>query len=99
MKCGVRFCGGCNPRFDRGEAYEKIRTQLKDEIEFDYAKEDHLYDVILVIGGCTNCCASYCEYEAKKGNIMLWDPDHVERVVHELEHILLSAADDRQELV
>lgn len=99
MLCGVKFCGGCNPRFERGEVLKKLKEHFAGRVDFMYAEEEAVYDILLIIGGCTNCCASYCEYETKKGNIMLWDPDHVERVVHELEHILLSAADDRQELV
>jgi hypothetical protein len=85
MKCGVRFCGGCNSRFDRGEAYEKIRTQLKDEIEFDYAKEDDLYDVILVIGGCTNCCASYDQYRTKRGVVKVYDSEDVDKTIQILK--------------
>lgn len=85
MKCGVRFCGGCNPRFDRGEAYEKIRTQLKDEIEFDYAKEDRLYDVILVIGGCTNCCASYDHYRTRRGVVKVYDSEDVDKTIQILK--------------
>lgn len=81
MKCGVRFCGGCNPRFDRGEAYERIRSHLKDEIEFDFAKEDLLYDVILVIGGCTNCCASYGQYRTKRGVVKVYDMDDVDKAI------------------
>lgn len=85
MRCGVRFCGGCNPRFDRGEAYEKIRTQLKDEIEFDYAKEDDQYDVILVIGGCTNCCASYDHYQTRRGVVKVFDSEDVDKTIQILK--------------
>ena len=28
MKCGVKFCGGCNPRYDRGAAYREIKDEL-----------------------------------------------------------------------
>src|SRR5665648_1203997 len=59
MKCGVRFCGGCNPKYDRGAAYEFIRQDLQEEIQFEYAQEDTIYDILLIVGGCTNCCASY----------------------------------------
>ena len=40
MKCGVRFCGGCNPRYDRGEALNQIKDRLKDsDIEFKITTE------------------------------------------------------------
>ena len=30
LRCTVKFCGGCNPRYDRGEAYQTVRTSLAD---------------------------------------------------------------------
>ncbi|MFA5634485.1 MAG: hypothetical protein WCX60_03565 [Anaerovoracaceae bacterium] len=88
MLCGVKFCGGCNPRFERGKALEELKRHFADRIEFAHAQEGTVYDVLLVIGGCTNCCASYCEYETRKGNIKLWDGSHVERIIDELEQML-----------
>ncbi len=38
MICGVRFCGGCNPRYDRGKALEKIKEQNED-VDFRIAEE------------------------------------------------------------
>ena len=62
MKCGVKFCGGCNPRYERGAAYREIKEQLKKSVDFAYAEDDVTYDNLLVIGGCTACCASYSQY-------------------------------------
>ncbi len=80
MKCGVRFCGGCNPRYDRGKALDEIKEQLND-IEFTYACEGEKYDVILVIGGCTNCCASYEQFATREGVIKMWDAADIHRIV------------------
>lgn len=33
MLCCVKFCGGCNPRYDRGEAYQAIRHRLAGAVE------------------------------------------------------------------
>lgn len=88
MLCGVKFCGGCNPRFERGKVLEELKEHFQGRIEFTYAQEQVLYDLLLVIGGCTNCCASYCEYETRNGNVKLCDSSHMERVVEELEAML-----------
>lgn len=80
MKCGVRFCGGCNPRYDRGNALEEIKKSLSD-VEFEYACEGVTYDVILVIGGCTNCCASYEQFKTREGVIKMWDYGDIDRIV------------------
>jgi len=81
MKCGVRFCGGCNPRYDRGAAYEIIKQSLQDEIQFEYAQEGSVYDILLIIGGCTNCCASYDQYIARHGVIKIWDMDEIDKTI------------------
>ena len=50
MKCGVRFCGGCNPQYDRGKAFEEIKNQIKD-VDFVNAVEGVPHDLLLVISG------------------------------------------------
>jgi hypothetical protein len=85
MKCGVRFCGGCNSRYDRGLAYETIKQNLQDEMEFEYAQEGVTYDILLVIGGCTNCCASYDQYITKSGVIKIWDMSEVDNAIKRLK--------------
>ena len=62
MKIGVKFCGGCNPRYNRRNALTEIQDKLP-QIDFQYAKVGEVYDELIVIGGCTNNCASYDEYE------------------------------------
>lgn len=81
MKCGVKFCGGCNPRFDRGEVYQAIRNTLQNEMTFEYAEEGTPYDVLLVIGGCTNCCASYDQYKVRRGVIKIYDRADLEKTI------------------
>lgn len=86
MKCGIRFCGGCNPRYDRGKAYRDIKGELTD-IEFLHAEEDEEYDCLLVIGGCTNCCASYRQFEVKGDVFKMWDKAHIENIKEKLSNI------------
>ncbi|NLD20389.1 MAG: hypothetical protein GX663_09150 [Clostridiales bacterium] len=83
MKCGIRFCGGCNPRYDRGKACEGIKASV-DNMDFLNAVEGNEYDTLLVIGGCTNCCASYDQYKVKGDVYKMWDKDHVELIKDKL---------------
>ena len=83
-KIGVRFCGGCNPRYDRGKALELIRVRKAAEADFEIAKEGTVYDKLLVIGGCSSCCASYEQFSARDGVVKLWDEACVEQVMEEL---------------
>ncbi|MDO4517975.1 MAG: hypothetical protein Q4B78_02070 [Bacillota bacterium] len=77
MKCGIKFCGGCNPRYQRGDAYRQIKDSLP-EIDFSYAEEDDKYDNLLVIGGCSACCPIYSQYAVKDDVIKMWSEDHIE---------------------
>ena len=84
MKCGVKFCGGCNPRYDRGAAFREIKDELTD-IDFVHAEEDDPVDNLLVIGGCTACCASYEQYDVKDQVFKMWDKDHIENIKTKLK--------------
>lgn len=55
---GVKFCGGCNPLYDRRQKLEEIKKANPDD-EFEYASADRHYEQLLVICGCRTCCASY----------------------------------------
>jgi len=96
MICGVRFCGGCNPRYERGDALEKIRKHFLGRVDFPYAEEDVVYDLLLVIGGCSSCCASHCQYEARGDRVIMWDQSHIEEVINKIESII---TDQRREII
>ena len=86
MLIGVKFCGGCNPRYNRGKSFETIKEHLEEMAEFEIAEEGKEYDYLLVIGGCTNCCASYCQYESKNDTILMWDEKHIDEIVNKLKN-------------
>lgn len=86
MKCGVRFCGGCNPRFERGAVFQKFQKEIPS-IDFSHAVEGERYDILLVIGGCTACCASYGQFDVTGGVYKIWDEAQIEKVKEELLNI------------
>ncbi|MCI7146084.1 MAG: hypothetical protein MR991_06580 [Clostridiales bacterium] len=82
MKCGIKFCGGCNPRYDRGAAGREIRSRLENEdIEFVNATEDEKLDNLLVIGGCSACCASCSQYDVNDETFKMWEENHIDKIV------------------
>ena len=87
MKCGVKFCGGCNPHYQRGDAFRKIQADLP-EIEFEYAEEGVGYDHLLVIGGCTAFCPIIEQYTVNGDVLKLWSADHVKNIEEKLEEKL-----------
>ncbi len=55
LQCTVKFCGGCNPRYDRGDAYRQIREALSGTAQFSLPEAGQHYDVLLILRGCTGC--------------------------------------------
>ncbi len=70
VKVGIRYCGGCNSRYDRGAMVKRI-TEKHPEWAWENAREGSVYDLLLVIGGCSACCAAYEQFSAGKV-LKLW---------------------------
>ena len=65
MKIGIKYCGGCNPRYDRGAAVRQFQTQFP-ELSCSPARTGEHYDLLLVLCGCTARCAEIAGLEASK---------------------------------
>lgn len=65
MRIGIKFCGGCNPRHDRGEMAGRLRRLLETIHRLEAARPGEDYDYLLLIGGCANCCADAAPYRVR----------------------------------
>ena len=57
MQVSITFCGGCNPKIDRGGLAERIKKQLEQlglEVTFNNANAQF----VVYLSGCTVSCAS-----------------------------------------
>lgn len=55
MKVAIKFCGGCNPEYDRVDLYRRIVSSAGDAIEW-VRVEDSGYEAVLLICGCLTAC-------------------------------------------
>ena len=51
---GVRYCGGCNPRYDRTALVGRLAERCPN-VRFVRAEAGREYDALLVVGGCCAC--------------------------------------------
>ena len=72
MKRAVKYCGGCNPRFDRSSVVHAIEDNIGERL-FSPA-ENETYDEIYVVHGCTARCADISAYRADRFTGI--DPDN-----------------------
>lgn len=54
---GVRYCGGCNPTYDRVMLVKKLQ-KLLPELNFVNAEPGKPYAAVLIVNGCFNACTS-----------------------------------------
>lgn len=85
MRFGFKFCGGCNPRYDRVGAFENIKKYFCGRANFEKAEDGNEYDGLLVIGGCTNCCPAISDIKTKTKPVLLWDASQYENAIKQLE--------------
>ena len=60
MTIGVKFCGGCNPTYDRTAEYVKLKKRYPDII-FETYNPSKQYEKILLICGCERTCLRFRE--------------------------------------
>lgn len=63
-KVALRFCGGCNPYFDRAKLYEDVKAEFSATCDFESYQEDGKYDIVLLINGCSSECLMESDYSA-----------------------------------
>lgn len=85
---GVKFCGGCNPRFERGKLLNKMKKDFENIISFQNAVENVEYDGLVVLGGCSNCCAMYQNIKTKSEPILIWDEKGYNDIAKNLSEII-----------
>lgn len=71
MKAGIKYCGGCNPEYNRGDFVKRITGEFAGQIEFEAANTGTFYDVVLVVSGCRRCCAGYLNLKSRNGWVFI----------------------------
>jgi hypothetical protein len=56
-KIGIKYCGGCNPSYERVEMVQEVQSLLKNRFIFSiYDQQDS--DIMLFVCGCPRACAN-----------------------------------------
>ena len=80
-KIGLKYCGGCNPSYDRVATVHEIQKKL-DHIELvPWDTED--CDTILVVTGCESACVDLEPFDGKS-LLFLKAPQDIPAIVQQL---------------
>lgn len=86
MRIGIKYCGGCNPRYDRTSFVEKLIDEYKS-ILFETAKDNVCYDVVIVICGCTSACVNHDKLIGLK-KIIITDENDINKVKATIDELI-----------
>ena len=56
-KIGIKYCGGCNPGYERVEMIERVQFRFNDRFLFLRHDEPDI-EVLVLMNGCHRACAS-----------------------------------------
>lgn len=65
---GVKYCGGCNPRYDRVALVKRLSAAFPS-LRLEPARPGIVYDYLLVVCGCSARCAETAELRDRLGRV------------------------------
>jgi 4-hydroxybutyrate CoA-transferase len=69
VRVSVKYCGGCNPRYDRAAVVRRLREECP-EVEVVRAGDVDV-DVVAVVCGCPVACAAHAQLQGRLGKVVL----------------------------
>ncbi|MBU1183823.1 MAG: hypothetical protein KJ663_01430 [Proteobacteria bacterium] len=96
IRLGIRYCGGCNPAYDRIKLVEQIREKLQVALgeEVSLALPGAQADTTLVVCGCPACCADGEGVNKSAGSCHIVGPDLMDYRSVTMEEIPVRIADE-----
>jgi len=61
-RIGLKYCGGCAPRYDRVEQVRAIEKELHDMVTLLPPDAEHL-EAVLIVAGCPTCCVETRDFQ------------------------------------
>jgi hypothetical protein len=90
-RIGLKYCGGCNPHYDRVQAVGYLWERLKDTVEL-VSYEDPDIEGVLVVAGCPTACVDLTTFKGRSVWVVT-SPQEAERFEQKMRSMK-----DRKEL-
>lgn len=73
MEIGIKFCGGCNSCYDRGEEFQKLKAEAVD-VDWIMGDDTKICDYWFIVCGCARACVEDKPFVARKEVCTLKSP-------------------------
>lgn len=82
LKIGIKYCGGCNPYYDRVALVRRIEGRLQGKVEFVSPDKDSV-ELVLAVEGCKTACADLGSFDGKQIRVITQRED-VDEFIQEI---------------
>ena len=90
MRIAVKYCGGCNPHFQRSAVVEKLRRDFPGIAIAAAGQTETPSDLTLVVCGCPSACASRDGLESVHGTMLIAAEADYEKTAARVKTILAT---------
>ena len=91
LKIGIKYCGGCNPGYDRVALVKQIEKGLQGKVEFVSPESENVV-LILAVQGYSTACADLSAFQGMEIRTITKIED-AEKFIKEIRKQLGSFAD------
>lgn len=86
MTINIRYCGGCNPRYDRKKIVQRIQKAFSLHTLLINSQE--AADAVVILCGCSSACAVSREDYENPNVFVMWKEEDWYALSDSLERIL-----------
>ncbi len=83
----VKYCGGCNPRFERSLLVARITSELP-EVKLMYTPDSGA-DAAVIICGCGSACADRTGAIGTYGTFVIWQNEQISELFDFLKQVII----------
>jgi hypothetical protein len=88
MKFGIKYCGGCNPQYDRVLIASRFKERIGYEHSVEPVKEGDIYDIAIILCGCTCACANTEAIKVINKKLYMTSENDYEKLLIDIEKII-----------
>lgn len=81
LKIGFKYCGGCNPRYDRKAVYKEFQLKGNGQLNISLARDYEKYDYLIVLAGCLNDCEDCSKLIYEQEKIVITEDSKVDDII------------------
>jgi hypothetical protein len=83
LTIGVKYCGGCNPTYDRVALVKGIEKRLRGKASLGRADSEGV-SLVLAVEGCATACADLSPFEGLEVWVITC-PEDAEQLIRHIE--------------